>query len=66
MIENIKARIYCKKYNIHTGQIDANRKEDCILGVLSGYYIYNNVIYYGNRFIYFFVSAQNSWYKQKH
>ena len=50
---NLKARIYAKRFNIWTEQIDKSNKE--------GYFIYDGVIYFGNRFLVFFVSNQNQW-----
>jgi hypothetical protein len=50
MIENIKARLFAKRYNIWKEEIDSSHKE--------GYFIYNDVIYFGNRFFVFFVSYQ--------
>lgn len=44
MIENIKARLFAKRFNILKEEIDANDKE--------GYFIYNKQIYFGNRFLY--------------
>ena len=62
MFENIKARIYGKKFNIWTEKIDENRKSDNLFG---GDFLYNKTIYYGNRFFIFFKSSHNSWYKDK-
>jgi hypothetical protein len=56
MIENIKARVFCKPFDIYKEDITSNS---------NGYYIYNGVIYYGCRFFVFIVSAQNSWYQQQ-
>jgi hypothetical protein len=50
MIENIKARLFAKRYNIWKEEIDSTHKE--------GYYIYNDVIYFGNRLGVFFISGQ--------
>lgn len=55
MIENIKARFNCVRFNIWTNKVDENNKE--------GYYLYNNTIYYGHPLFVFFQFAQNSWYK---
>ena len=62
MIENIKARFKCKKFNIWTEKEDNKRNRDSFFG---GDYIYNGVIYYGNPFMIFFRSSQNRWYKTK-
>lgn len=48
---NLKARIYAKRFNIWTKQIDKSNKE--------GYFIYDGIIYFGNRLGVFFVSSQN-------
>jgi hypothetical protein len=50
MIENIKARLFAKRFNIWKEKIDVNDKE--------GYFIYNKQIYFGNRFFIFFKSYQ--------
>jgi len=50
MIENIKARFKSKRFNIWTEEIDLNNSE--------GYFIYNNHMYFGNRFGVFFKSSQ--------
>jgi hypothetical protein len=50
MIENIKARLFAKRFNIWKEEIDANDKE--------GYFIYNKQIYFGNRFFVFIKSNQ--------
>lgn len=50
MTENIKARIFAKRYNIWQEKIDANDKD--------GYFIYNKKIYFGNRFFVFIKSNQ--------
>jgi hypothetical protein len=50
---NLKARIYAKRFNIWTEQIDKSNKE--------GYFIYDGIIFFGNRFGVFFVSNQNEW-----
>lgn len=57
IIENIKARFKAKRYDIYKQQIVKKGN--------NGYFIYNDTIYYGNRFLVFFYSAQNGWYKQK-
>jgi len=59
LIENIKARIYAEPYNIYSEKIENNTIK------INGYFIYNNTIYYGNRFLVFFYSAQNQWFKDK-
>lgn len=53
ILMNLKARMYAKRFNIWTEKIDESNKE--------GYFIYDGVIYYGNRFLVFFVSYQNNW-----
>ncbi len=58
MIENIKARIFCKKYCIWEQKITNIRKFSC-----DDYWIYNDVLYYGHPLFIFFQSSQNSWYK---
>jgi hypothetical protein len=50
MIENIKARLFAKRFNIWKEEIDVNDKE--------GYFIYNKQIYFGKRFFIFFKSNQ--------
>lgn len=60
MLENIRARFRCKKFNIWTEMEDRNRDRDSFFG---GDFIYNGTIYYGNPFLVFFVSSQNSWYQ---
>jgi hypothetical protein len=60
IIENIKARFFAKKFNIWTEKIDKNRKPDTLI---SGDWIYNGKLYYGNRWFIFFLSAENNWYK---
>ena len=62
MIENIKARFACKKFNIWTEKEDVNRKRD---NLLAGDYVYNGTLYYGNPFFIFFRSNQNIWYESK-
>ena len=62
MIENIKARFRCKKFNIYTEKKDSNRKRDDFFG---GDYIYKGTLYYGNRFFIFFRSYQNIWFQDK-
>ena len=49
---NIKARLYAKRYDIH--------KEEIVKKGNDHYFIYNGIIYYGNRFFIFFYSNQNS------
>jgi hypothetical protein len=61
MLENIKARLFGKKYNIWTEKIDPNRRADTLLG---GDFVYNGTIYYGNRYFVFFESHQNSWFRK--
>lgn len=60
MKENIKARLFCKKFNIWTEQIDPKRKSDWFL---AGDWVYNGTLYYGHPLFIFFKSAQNQWYK---
>lgn len=55
MLENIKARIYAKPYDIYKEQVVRSGNE--------GYYLYNDTIYYGLRWLVFIVSSQNSWYQ---
>ena len=50
MIENIKARIYAKRYDVYAKQIVSHH---------TGYYIYNKAIYVGNRFFVFMKSIYN-------
>jgi hypothetical protein len=52
ILMNLKARIYAKRFNIWTEEIDELNKE--------GYFIYNGVIYFGNRLGVFFVSHQKT------
>jgi len=58
--ENVKARIYADRFNIWTERVDKNRKADLRI---FGEFLYNGTLYYGNRFLFFFKSAHNSWYK---
>lgn len=55
LIENIKARIYAKKFNIWTEEIDPKRKPDAFI---SGDWIYNGVVWYGHPLFIFFKSSQ--------
>lgn len=55
--ENIKARFKAKPYNIYTEKI-------CHKGN-NHYFIYNDKLYYGNRFFIFFYSYQNYLQKMK-
>jgi hypothetical protein len=55
--ENIKARFKAKRYDIWKEQVVEKGNDK--------YFIYNDKIYYGNRFFVFFYSEQNTWYKQK-
>ena len=57
MLENIKARIYAKPYDIY--------KEEVVKSGNEGYYLYNDTIYYGLRWLVFIVSGQNSWYQEE-
>ena len=50
---NLKARIYAKRFNIWTEKIDIYDREE--------YYIYDGIIFFGNRLGVFFVSNQNEW-----
>ncbi len=50
MIENIKARLYAKRFNIWTEKVDPSNRE--------GYFIYKDKIYFGNRWFVFFESCQ--------
>ena len=53
MIENIKARLKAKRFNIWTEEIDSKNRE--------GYFIYKGNVYFGNRFGVFFRSYQILW-----
>jgi len=53
VFEQAKAMQYAKRFNIWTEQIDKSNKE--------GYFIYDGIIFFGNRFGVFFVSNQNEW-----
>jgi hypothetical protein len=55
ILENIKARFKAKPYDIYKQKIVKKGNE--------GYFIYNNKIYFGNRFFVFFYSDQNSWFQ---
>ena len=57
ILENIKARIHAKRYDIY--------KEVIVRKGNDGYFLYNDTIYFGNRFGVFLYSQQNSWFKQK-
>jgi hypothetical protein len=61
MIENLKARIKAKKYNIWTEKIDPKRKSDSFL---SGDWYANGKLYYGHPLFIFFSSAQNAWFQK--
>lgn len=56
-IENIKARFKAKRYDIY--------KEEIVEKGNDGYFLYNDNIYYGNRFGVFFFSYQNAWYQER-
>ena len=56
MIENIKARIYAKPFDVY--------KEEVVKSGNGEYYLYNGVIYYGCRWWVFFISSQNRWYQE--
>lgn len=60
LIRNLKARIYCKKFNVWTCKLDPKRKPD---NFMSGDFYFDGEIFYGNRFFVFFSSNQNYWYK---
>jgi len=62
MWENIKARMFAKKYNIWTEEIDPNRKSDIFI---FGDWIYKDTLYYGHPLFTFFESFHNRWYKYK-
>jgi hypothetical protein len=62
MIENLKARFKAVKYNIWTEQIDPKRKADSFI---SGDWYYNGKLYYGHPLFIFFLSSQNTWFKDK-
>jgi hypothetical protein len=53
ILMNLKARIYAKRFNIWTEEIDESNKE--------GYFIYDGVIFFGHRLGVFFVSNQKLW-----
>jgi hypothetical protein len=55
ILDNIKARFKAKPYNIYKQEIVKKGNE--------GYFIYNDKIYFGNRFLFFFYSSQNSWFQ---
>jgi hypothetical protein len=55
LIENIKARVYAKKFNIWTEEIDPKRKPDTFI---SGDWIYKGQVWYGHPLLIFFKSAQ--------
>jgi len=57
MLENIKARIYGKPFDIY--------KEEVVKVGNQGYYLYNGVIYFGCRWLIFIVSSQNRWYQER-
>ena len=50
MIENIKARIYAKRYDVYAKQKVSHH---------TGYYIYDKTIYVGNRSLVFMKSQYN-------
>jgi hypothetical protein len=54
MLENIKARLFAKRFNIWTEREDPNSKE--------GYWVYKNNIYMGHPLLIFFKSSQNQWF----
>lgn len=56
MIENIKARFKAKPYCIYRNEIVSEGND--------GYFLYNNKLYYGNRFLVFFLSYQNTWFSE--
>ena len=61
MIENLKARLKAKKYNIWTEEIDNNRKPDSFL---AGDWYSNGKLYYGNPWFIFFESSNNQWFQK--
>jgi len=50
MLEHLKARLFAKRFNIWTEEVDESNKE--------GYFIYNGNLYFGNRYLVFFRSYQ--------
>ena len=56
IIKNIKARFLAKRFDVDWWRIDKNRKN---LSIGCGYFIYDNTIYFGNRWNVFFKSGFN-------
>lgn len=54
VMTNIKARLFSKPYDIYKEEIVKNSDKR---KTSNGYYIYNDELYYGNRFFVFFESA---------
>jgi len=54
MIENIKARLRAKRYDIWNHRLDPRCRE--------GYWYANGKIWYGHPLLVFFESAQNQWF----
>jgi hypothetical protein len=52
---NLKARKNAKPYNIWTNKVDTNN---------DGYWLYDNCLWYGNRWLVFFFSNQNAWFNE--
>ena len=61
IIQNIKARLSAKKFNIWTEEIDPKREPDAFL---LGDWIANGKLYYGHPLFIFFESSQNEWFKE--
>lgn len=58
MIENIKARLFSVRFNIWTEKIDPNSRDQ--------EWYYNGQLYFGHPCFTFFLSGQNSWFKDSH
>lgn len=59
MIKNIKARLFAEPFNIYTKMVTEEKFN-------GDYYIYQNTIYYGNKFGVFIKSALNDIYAIEH
>lgn len=59
--ENFRARCKADKYNIFEMKIDENRAPSMkMLGIETmGYFIYDDIVYFGNRWTVFIVSSFN-------
>jgi len=62
MWKNIKARIFAKRYDFMKDEINPKRRNDTIG---SGYFIYKDTIYFGNRFTMFISSVANDYKNYK-